>query len=71
MKTIAEQNLKIGAIYEPVYDPLKFDNLTYFDKINNYSRNPLQWVMYTCEDQCDVNLLGVNSGEGGKSGILG
>jgi hypothetical protein len=31
MKTIAEQNMKVGAIFEPIYTPVKFNNLSYFD----------------------------------------
>ena len=63
--------MKFGAIYEPIYYPLKFDNLTYFDQLNTRSRNLLQWVMYSCERDCDGGILGVNKGEGGKTGMLG
>lgn len=71
MKTIAEQNLPVGAVYEPVYYPVKYDNLSYFDKINNGSRNRLQWMMYTCEQECDEGILGGNTGDQPKSGMLG
>ncbi len=48
MKTIAEQNMKVGAIFEPIYTPVKFNNLSYFDERNLRSRNLLQWVIYSC-----------------------
>lgn len=71
MKSVAEQNLTVGAIFEPVYYPVKYDNLTYFDKINNNTRNKLQWMMYACEQQCDATILGSNTGDGPKNGLLG
>lgn len=71
MKEIAEQNMKIGAVFQPMYYPVKFDNMVEFDKINNNTRDKLQWVMYSCQDQCDSEILGSNSGDGDRSGMLG
>lgn len=45
--------------------------MTYFDKVNNRTRNLLQWVMYDCGKDCDKGLLGENFGDGGKVGMLG
>ncbi len=45
--------------------------MTYFDKVNNRTRNLLQWVMYDCGNGCDKQLLGENDGEGIKTGMLG
>lgn len=71
MKTIAEQNIKIGAVYEPVNYPIKFSNLSYFDLLNS-NRYPIQWVMYHCQKTtCDESMLGRNDGMGARSGMLG
>jgi hypothetical protein len=55
MKYIAQQNMKVGAEYQPWLNPVKFNNLTEFDKINSdqvktYRRNKMQWVTYACPE---------------------
>lgn len=72
MKTVAEQNIKVGAVFEPLLYPLKFSNFMKFDQLNpKANRSKLQWVTYTCDQNCDNQMLGVNDGQGNKSGILG
>ncbi len=53
MKTIAEQNMKVGAIFEPVFYPVKFNSFKQFDILNANSRNKFQWVTYSCNNNCN------------------
>lgn len=72
MKTIAEQNMKVGAIFEPLDYPVKFVSFKDFDTLNPNIRNKLQWVTYGCEKECDRSILGHNDGtNNNRSGILG
>lgn len=34
MKKVAEDNMNVGAIFEPIYYPIKFSNYSLFDQKN-------------------------------------
>lgn len=53
MKNLTEGSLNVGAVFEPLDYPIKFNNWEHFDKTNDNLRNKLQWVMYICEKDCD------------------
>lgn len=62
--------MPLGALYEPVEYPYKFNNFTKFDDVNP-SRNALQWFLYECQNvECDKDILGINNGTA-REGLLG
>ena len=60
MRIVAEQNLPIARPFDDNAYPYKFNDFATFDKLNYFSRNPLQYYLYECSAGCDATFLGKN-----------